>query len=103
MGAKCSRRRTCDAMSPIPGHVKARQWRERLNLTPKQLADLSGYSVPTIFWFERGLTPPRTRKHMSGLAKEPRERQIKWFVFLRYKLVCAAVEAQLQSGKTFDW
>ena len=90
-------------MSPIPEHVKARQWRERLNLTPKQLADLSGYAVPTIWWFERGLTPPRTKKHVAGEAKAPRERQISWVNWLRYKLVCAGVDAQLKSGRAFEW
>lgn len=90
-------------MSPVPEYVKARQWREKLELTPKRLAELSGYSVPSIFWFERGLTPPRTRKHVAGKAKEPRERQIKWYVFARYKLCCAAVEHQLKIGKKFDW
>jgi hypothetical protein len=90
-------------MSPTPEHVKAREWRERLNLTPKQLADLSGYSVPSIWWFERGLTPPRNKKHMAGEARTPRERQIRWFIWQRYKMVCSAVEAQIKSQRKFDW
>ena len=90
-------------MSPTPEHVKAKAWRERLNLTPQQLADLSGYSVPSIWWFERGLTPPRKRNHVAGEAKTPRERQITWYVWCRYKMCCAAVEAQIKSEHKFDW
>lgn len=80
---------------------KAKAWRERLGLSVKQLAALSGYSVVTIHWMERGLTPPRTRNHMAGSNKG--ERNIAWYVWQRYKLVCGAVGQQVKSGKIFEW
>lgn len=84
-------------------HDKARAWRERLGLSYDQLADLSGYAAVTIRCYEKGLTPPRTRKHVAGEAQTAEKRQIPWPNWMRYKLVCAAVEAQITSGKKFEW
>lgn len=83
-------------------HTKARAWRQRRKLTLKQLADMTGYSVPHICCMEAGLTPKRKSNHTAGKAQTDRERAIKWFVWRRYKLACAGVEAEL-SGKTFAW
>jgi transcriptional regulator with XRE-family HTH domain len=82
-------------------HQKARAWREAHNLSMAELSKLSGYGVASIYWFEAGTTPPRTRKHMAGanLAK----RKINAFCWMRYKLVCFAVEQQLRTGKKFEW
>jgi transcriptional regulator with XRE-family HTH domain len=82
-----------------PEHEKARAWREARNLTVERLAELSGYSTVSIYWFERGLTPPM-RNAKGGHA---RDRAHKPWVFLRYKLACGAVDRMLKTGKSFDW
>ena len=76
-------------------HEKAREWRERRNLTLDHLAGLSGYSVSALSWFERGLTPQRPKKN--------KDRKIKWYVWQRYKLAMAAVEQELKTGEKFEW
>ncbi len=84
---------------PTP-HESARQWRESLNLSVAKLAELSGYSPISIYCFEWGRTPPRTKKHVAGKAKSG---PIKAPVWQRYRNVCAGVEAQLRAGKQFDF
>ena len=79
---------------------KARTWRESLNLSVAELARLSGYSVVSLHWFEQGLTPPRTAKHIAGKQKSGK---IKPAVWQRYRNTCAGVAAQLKAGKQFDW
>lgn len=75
---------------------KARAWREKLGITPKELADATGYSALAIYWFERGETPP-ARNMKSGSTS----REIKPWVWLRYKMACAGYERS--RGKQFDW
>lgn len=79
-------------------HTKARAWREQHQLTPRQLADLIGYSVSAIYWFENGRTPPRTFKNpkRKGRAIDPT-------VWLRYKAACAGIDAWLSDKRRFDW
>lgn len=79
-------------------HQKARAWRESRGLTQRQLADLTGYSEPAIWWFEKGLTPPK-RLAKSG----SRDRSIAPWVMQRYRLACSGVDRLLRSGKPFEW
>ena len=77
-------------------HEKAKAWRERRGLSVRQLADLTGYSTISIFWFERGTTPERPGK--------TRYKDIAEQVWHRYKMTCAAVEAQLKNNnRQFNW
>ena len=69
--------------------AQAKQWRESRNLSVAQLAELSGYAPETLYLFERGQTP-------KGKPVAP-------WVWQRYKMVCAGIDAQLGSGKNFDW
>lgn len=82
---------------------KAKAWRERHGLTLQKLSELSGYSPAALLWFERGLTPARTAKHVAGKATSEKERAIKWWVWQRYKLVMAAIDHQLKTGEKFEW
>lgn len=86
-------------MTTHPEAARAKAWRESHGLTVERLAELTGYSTVTIFWFEKGCTPPM-RRHKSGRAKD---RSISDWVWHRYRLTCAAVDQQLQTGKTFAW
>ena len=80
-------------------HYKAKQWRERLDLSLAQLAELTGYSTITIRWFEKGVTPPR-RRAKSG---NDHDRTIADWVWQRYKRACQAIDHELRTGKGFDW
>ncbi len=80
-------------------HTRAQEWRLRLNLTVAQLADLTGYSPKSIYWFERGETPP-SRNAKGGNAND---RQIKPWVYQRYRLACAGAQAQIKAKVPFDW
>lgn len=76
-------------------HDKAKRWRTRRGLTIAQLAEMTGYGVRACNWMERGLSPPNaTRSKPAAVAP---------WVWQRYKRACAGVEAQLQSGKPFNW
>lgn len=81
-------------------HEKARAWRLAHALSPKDLAALIGYSVESIFWMEKGMTPERT--HANSKFKQG-DRAIKPWVWRRYQLACAGIDAELRSGKAFDW
>lgn len=72
-----------------PEYEKARLWREALNLTPAELGELLGYSVESILWFEKGMTPPRGNS----------DRAIKPWIWQRYKLCCAGLDAQRRSDQ----
>lgn len=72
--------------SIMTDYERARQWRVRLGLSRKRLAELSGYSPSAIQYMEGGINPQTGRK--IGHAD-----------FARYRLVCAAVAA----GLVFDW
>jgi len=80
-------------------YQKARQWREARGLSLDQLAELTGYGVGSIRWFEKGLTPP-LRRAKSG---RPQDRTIAPWVWTRYRLVCSGADRQLRSGKEFQW
>lgn len=69
---------------------KAREWRRKRGLSVAELADLTGYSAVSIYHFERGTG---TRKGHS----------IREWAWQRYKLACAAVDAQLRLGRKFEW
>ncbi len=75
---------------------KARQWRERHNLSRVQLADLVGYTDKAIYWFERGQSPP------NGKSTSRKAGPIAEWVWRRYMMACAGVDAQLD-GRKFDW
>lgn len=77
---------------------KATRWREELNLSPVELAKALGYSPSAIYWFERGETPPN-RNSKSG----SKSRDIKPWVWLRYKRACAGLDAEIKSRKKFGW
>lgn len=79
--------------------AKARAWRQRHNLSVIELSDLTGYSIESIYRFERGEAPPRTwsdRKHKQAAGPIP------VYAWQRYKRVCQGVEHELQNGE-FDW
>ena len=73
------------AFRDLAEHEKARQWREALGLTRDQLSDLTGYSRAQIQLLEGG--------------KTNQGEDISDVVWLRYRLICAAVMAGLE----FDW
>jgi len=73
-------------------YEKARAWRRRLNLTQTQLGAALGYSKESICWFEKGQVPPGRSEN----------KEIKAWVWQRYKLACAGYQAQLD-GATFQW
>ena len=70
-------------------HAQARAWRERRGLDLDQLSELSGYSVSALRQLEAG-------KRFGGASHS----QWAWH---RYRMVCAGVEAQLRSGRVFEW
>ena len=72
-------------------HERIRAWRERRGLTTEQLSDLTGYSVIAIMKMEAGY---RNRK--AG------EKHSEW-VIQRFRMACAGAEAQLRTGREFEW
>lgn len=83
-------------------HKRAKAWRERTGLTPDQLAEHIGYTRMSIYWFERGETPPN-RNAKSGNAND---RAHKPWVWLRYKRACGDLDAEMfgrRKGARFDW
>ena len=75
-------------------HAKAKAWREKRGLTVDKLAELTGYGPRMIFWMELGQSPPSGSRKATKVAP---------WVWQRYKMMCAGVEAQLKTGKEFDW
>lgn len=76
-------------------YEKAKRWRVRRDLSVRQLAELTGYGERSIWWFERGQSPP------SGSSKKAKP--VADWVFQRYRMACAGVETHIQSGKHFNW
>lgn len=74
---------------------QARAWREAHNLTRAALAQAIGYAPETIYWMERGETPP-------GRAGKRKPQPIKEWVWLRYQRACQGLDAELQ-GVKFKW
>lgn len=79
---------------------KAIDWRKARGLSLDQLAAMTGYSKVTLYWYFRGLTPPRTAKHIAGKQKSKAIGDAEW---QRFKNICAGIEYQLQQGKQFNW
>ena len=75
-------------------HEKAKAWRKRHKLTLAQLAHLTGYGPRNISWMERGETAP------NGSSPA---RPVPPWVWQRYRMMCAGVDAQLRTRKVFDW
>lgn len=71
---------------------KAKAWRIGRGLSLDELAKLTGYSVPAIYKFEAGYRQDG-RQHWQ---------HSEW-VWQRYRMACAGVDAQLRSGKAFEW
>lgn len=83
-------------------NIQARTWRERNGLTTERLAELVGYTRMSIYWFERGVTPPN-RNAKSGNAKD---REIKPWVWQRYRRACGDIDAVMngrEKGQEFKW
>ncbi len=76
-------------------HERAFKWREKHQLTRKQLAEATGYSIEAIYWFERGTTPPGRNTTKAGPIKD--------WVWQRYKRACEGYDAELRSGGKFKW
>jgi hypothetical protein len=81
-------------------HNQAKQWRERLGLTRKQLADMTGYSYESVLLFEKGKAPSRT---WSTKPTRMKERPIDAYVWKRFKRCCQAVDAEMKTGEKFGW
>lgn len=79
-------------------HNRARAWRERHGMTRDQLAQLVGYAPLSIYWFERGETPPRNYANSYK-----RDRKIDLAIWRRYKMACAGADAQIARKRGFDW
>ena len=70
-------------------HQQAREWRRARGLDVPKLAELAGYAPEVIYLMERGVNS----------KNEP----VSDFVWQRYKMICAGIDAQLRSGTVFDW
>lgn len=69
-------------------HTKAKQWRLERGLTLDELAHLSGYSVSSISFFERGISPK------GGPVDQ--------YAFHRYKRICHSIDmSQSIDGPSF--
>jgi len=76
-------------------YERARAWMNKRNLSADQLAELTGYGRRSVYWMLLGQSPPNaTRRKPAKVAP---------WVFQRFRMACAGVEAQLNSGKNFDW
>ncbi len=72
-------------------HEQAKAWRIRRKLTLDQLSEMTGYSVPALYKFEAG-----ARHKANG------QKHSEWS-WQRFQMVCAAVDAQIRTGRTFEW
>ena len=72
-------------------HAQAKAWREKRGLDLDTLSELTGYSVIAIRKLESG-----ARNHKRG------ESHSEW-VWHRYRMACAGAEAQIKSGRRFEW
>jgi hypothetical protein len=70
-------------------HRQAKEWRLARGLSIANLAELSGYSVEALYIFERGQNPDGSK--------------IADWVWQRYKMCCAGIDAQIRSGIDFKW
>lgn len=70
-------------------HEQAKTWRLRRKLSHEQLSELTGYSIPAIYAFERG-------------GRGAGEQHSDW-TLQRYRMACSGAERQLKSGREFEW
>ena len=76
-------------------HERARAWMDSRKISADRLAELAGYGRRSVYWMLRGQSPPNaTRSKPVPVAD---------WVWQRFKMACAGVEAQLKSKKEFDW
>jgi hypothetical protein len=69
---------------------RAKWWRTNIaQMTPQEIADLTGYSLQVIYLMERGITS-------EGKLVKP-------WAWRRYKMACAGVEYRLLNGHDFNW
>lgn len=80
-------------------YEKAKAWRESHGLTQEKLGELSGWSQSAIYWMECGLSAPR--RQADGTQGKPTP--VDQYAWWRYKMTCAAVDAQLRGGAKFEW
>lgn len=83
-------------------HERAKAWARRLELTQAQVAERTGYAPGAVFWFFAGKTPPQ-RNAKSGNGED---REIKEWVWKRFKRACGDVDAEIngrKQGERFDW
>lgn len=77
---------------------KMKRWRERNfgeGLAGRvKLAELTGYAPETLYWFERGINPPRGGKRTQTPIAD--------WVWQRFKRACQGVQAEFD-GKRFGW
>lgn len=76
-------------------HEKARAWRNKRGLTIAQLSNLTGYGWRAITWLEKGQAPPNASRAKPAPVADN--------VWQRYRMLCAGVDAQLKTGKKFEW
>ncbi len=69
-------------------YERAKRWRNARGWTLDDLADLTGYSRSSIFWFERGVGPTGKR--------------IDEFAWHRYKRICHSIDVD-KTGTAFKW
>ena len=74
---------------------RARAWRNKLGWSMDKLSELTGYSVSSIWWFERGQSPPPRGSDAPG--------KINVYSWQRYKRCCHSVAVEQRAGKQFDW
>ena len=72
-------------------HAAAKAWRLKRGLDLEQLSEMTGYSVIAIRKLEAGM---RNRKAKEGHST---------WVMQHYQMTCAGAEAQLKSGRKFEW
>ena len=76
----------------------ARHWRvNKRELTMEELAALTGYSLSSIMWMERGQSPPR--------VGSTRPRPVNPHAWQRYKKLCELADWRLRvpNAEEFSW
>lgn len=73
-------------------HEQAKAWRERIGLTVQDLSDRTGFSLTSIYMFERGRG--QDGKKLYKFSE---------FAWQRYQMICAAVDTELKTGRRFEW
>jgi len=79
----------------IREHEKAQAWRLKNGWTLDDLSEKTGYSVSSIWWMEKGQSPP-----LKGSRKP---RPVNVYAWQRFKRVCHSVHVETESGRTFTW